>query len=338
MRGRFDQFAKQMTGKALAGLGTVRTDEEVSPDAGHIDIWFTPYDAEDLPEGRSRGGDATAPLGMLGRMGKAPFTMEPFHCTPDGRQVMGVVCKHHHFRELLIRRPALLPAHRGGRTPLPIQWIVSSGLPESGLAGLRFDQASSAEWGPGVYDGPPLTHTKVVVVSELPDTRDTLLLRLMGAGRTLTQALEEMERLPNEAPERALAMPLLVSLRIEIPDDPTKRTQDDEEYVMTMQSTLDTYIEQWKREGRDEGRLLGRDEGRLLGRDEGGLLVRREDVLNLFTDRFGDPPPEVIAIIQATTDMDLLGTWLRLAARASLEDLTSAIRAGKAAAPTPPTA
>ena len=74
------------------------------------------------------------------------------------------------------------------------------------------------------------------------------------------------------------------------------------------------------------------------GPAEGCLEVLREDLVELWGIKFGEPPAEVSAIIQATTDMDLLGAWFRLAVRASLEDLTSAIRAGRASAPTPQTA
>ena len=99
---------------------------------------------------------------------------------------------------------------------------------------------------------------------------------------------------------------------------------------MAMDSTLDTYIERWKGEGRGEGRVEGRGEGL--------LAARREDLLELVAARFGEPPPEVSALIQATTDQELLRAWHRLAARASLEDVTRAIRTGQAPAPTPRTA
>ncbi|HET7500719.1 MAG TPA: hypothetical protein VFK02_06940 [Kofleriaceae bacterium] len=42
-------------------------------------------------------------------------------------------------------------------------------------------------WPPGIYEGPPLLWTRLVVVSELPVTPDTLLLRLLGAGQVLRQ-------------------------------------------------------------------------------------------------------------------------------------------------------
>ena len=57
-------------------------------------------------------------------------------------------------------------------------------------------------------ENPPLHCTRLVVVSELPVTRDTLLVRLLGAGSTLKHAIAELQALPAEAPERRLALPV----------------------------------------------------------------------------------------------------------------------------------
>ena len=62
----------------------------------------------------------------------------------------------------------------------------------------------------GIYESPLLQYTRLVVVSELPVMRDTLLVRLLGAGSTLKQALAELQALPAEAPERRLALPVLL--------------------------------------------------------------------------------------------------------------------------------
>ena len=48
---------------------------------------------------------------------------------------------------------------------------------------------------PGFYEGPPLLWTRLVVVNELPVARDTLLLRLLGAGAVLRQAIAELKEL-----------------------------------------------------------------------------------------------------------------------------------------------
>lgn len=292
MRTPFDQFAKQMARAGFAPAGPVHTDEEVSPDARRIDIWFTPT-APGVEE-------ALRPLGLLGRIGLTACTLEPFHRTPGGLDVMDCVCKQHLFRGILSRREP--------QTPLPTQWIISSGRPDTALSGLRFEP--SPEWGPGIYGAPPLTFTRLVVAAELPPTRDTLLLRLLGAGPVLARALAELYLLPSGAPERALALPILLSLRFEVSTDPTRRTEDEQEFFMSTQETVEKFIQQQRSEGRSEGRGEG----------------VREDVVDLFVQRFGEPPADVAAIVERTKDVAVLRGWLRLVAWAPEEEVLATLR------------
>ena len=79
--------------------------------------------------------------------------------------------------------------------------------------------------------------------------RDTLLVRLLGAGAVLKQAIAELKELPAEAPERTLALPILLRLRLTVPSDPTKQTTDDQESLMDTQDIVET----WRREAVKEG-------------------------------------------------------------------------------------
>ena len=290
MRTIYDQFAKQVTLEALGKAGAVHTDQEVSPDAGRIDVYFAPDGA--MP------GDALSMLGLLGRIGTGPCTLEPFHHTPSGMQVLDCLCKHHWFRKLLTRRKV--------GAPLPLQWIISAGRPDGVIAGLRFDPLAEV-WGPGIYEISTLLHTRLVVVAELPETRDTLLLRLMGAGKVLERAIRELESLPPETLERALALPILLQLRLDVRADPMKRTKEDEEFMMLTQNSLEKYTE--------EQRNIGRAEG------------IHEALLELYADRFGPPPAEVEGTIRQVNDRAVLRAWHKLVATGSAEDVRSAIRA-----------
>ena len=117
----------------------------------------------------------------------------------------------------------------------------------------------------GIYEGAPLHCTRLVVVSELPVARDTLLVRLLGAGSTLKQAIAELQALPVEAPERRLALPVLVRLRLTVPTDPAQQTSDDQEFLMNTQDIVET----WRREAVQEGVKQGLEQG------ERKLLLRQ---------------------------------------------------------------
>jgi hypothetical protein len=191
MRTRFDQFSKQMVREALESRGSVETDAEVPADTRRIDLWF-------VPNGGNSG--AAENLGWLGRITLGPSTLEFFHNTPDGDELTTCVLKQGNFRHFLSLRKTM--------PPLPLQWVISSGRPDAAINGLRFQPMLDVL--PGLYGGPPLLWTRLVVVNELPVRRDTLLLRLLGAGAVLKQALAELEALPSDAPERSLALPILV--------------------------------------------------------------------------------------------------------------------------------
>jgi hypothetical protein len=85
--------------------------------------------------------------------------------------------------------------------------VIASGRPDAGIHGLRFHPTTG--WPCGLYESPPL-HCTRLVVSELPVTRDPLLVRLLGAGSALKRAVAELQNLPAEAPERRLALPVLL--------------------------------------------------------------------------------------------------------------------------------
>src|SRR4051794_9515598 len=114
------------------------------------------------------------------------------HNTPGGEELHVCLMKHGEFRHFLSRRKTL--------PSLPIQWVISSCRPDDGIKGLAFRPLPGGLR--GIYESPPLHHTRLMVVSELPVTRDTLLVRLLGAGSTLRHALAELQALPAEALER----------------------------------------------------------------------------------------------------------------------------------------
>ena len=68
----------------------------------------------------------------------------------------------------------------------------------------------------GVYLGPSLLRMGIVVASELPRERETLLVRLMAAGPLLAHAIEDLATLPVDAHERAVAEQILLNLRVDL--------------------------------------------------------------------------------------------------------------------------
>src|SRR6185312_5468360 len=105
--------------------------------------------------------------------------------------------------------------------PLPVLWVLSAGRPSSANEAFGFQPAES--WPAGVYRAPRGFHAGLVVVRELPKTRDPLLLRLLGAGKVFREALAELAALPPEARESVLVRPVLLRYRLEIAQAPGQR-------------------------------------------------------------------------------------------------------------------
>ncbi len=302
-RNRFDRAAKDMLRASLEPDGAFESDAEVSPDTQRADGWFTPDPS--LPPTRTE-------LGLLGRMTTGACTLEPFHATPGENEVSECLRKLLSFRHVLsLRKPAL---------PLPRLWIISAGRPDGGIDGFAFQSADG--WPRGVYQSPRLLFAGLVVTSELPRERDTLLLRLMGAGAGLREALSELAALPAETRERAIAGPVLLRYRIEIAQGPANRTSEDEEF---MTSTQDIF-EAWKR----ETEAAGMEKGIEKGIERGAVKGIAATLVMIYEIHFGAMPPDVKAVIEATTDEATLFGWVRLVETSSAEAFTARVLASRA--------
>jgi hypothetical protein len=181
-------------------------------------------------------------------------------------------------------------------------------------------------WPRGFYEGPPLLWTRLVVVNELPVARDTLLVRLLGAGAILQQAIAELKELQAEAPERTLALPVLLRLRLTVPSDPVKQTTDDQEFLMDTQDIVDT----WRREAIQEGVQQGLEQGVKQGREQGVKEGVVRALVALYEARFGAMPQDLRSVVEDTRDEPTLVAWLRLAGTRGADEIAAAIRSFRA--------
>jgi hypothetical protein len=151
-----------------------------------------------------------------------------------------------------------------------------------------------------VYQTPAVLHTGLVVLSQLPETPNTLILRLMGAGRTLKRALTELERLPEDARERHVALPALLEYRLALLEQPT-RTPEDEEFLMDTQDI----VQRLKDEGRHE--------------------AMQNNLLTIYRTRFGSVPRKVRAAVERTRDDAALARWVEIFVARSTAEIAAAV-------------
>jgi len=284
MRDPFDKLAKRLSRRVLGPGGHVSVEHEVAPDAQAVDIWFEPDPAREAERARR---------GLLGRLMGAPSMIEPFHVTPGLEHVRAVIHKQHALHRV---RHAEARRERRPHPPFPHAWILSPGRPERVIAGYGFQRAHGAP--PGLWTRRPADAIGLVVLRELPKTRDTLLLRLMGAGEVLRVAIEELLELPEDAWEREVALEELIALRFEIPQD--SLVQAEREFLMATHS-----LEYWKRTFREEG--------------------MKDGLVATYRARFGKVPAAVAEAIAATHDPAALERLVTLVATASRDDIESSL-------------
>jgi hypothetical protein len=296
VRHRFDQLGKKIGLGALGPSGTTVAHDEISPDAYHADLRHEPDPAREAERAR---------LGLLGQLAAILCLIEIYSGAPDEDEVLACVGKLIAFRQRLARNARKDQkkrkngkkngrARQGAPFIKPFVWIVTAGRSVAVLTEGGF--SATPGWPPGVYFSPGLYRVGLVVASELPRERATLLVRLMAAGPLLAQAIEDLSALPEDAHERAVASEILLGLQ-HVLGSKHRRTPDEEEFIVSMQSMAEKLVEQGRIEGRDEGR------------DEGRLLEAREALRRVLTARKLIPGPADDARIETCADLAMLHRW-----------------------------
>ncbi|MGK4001401.1 hypothetical protein WMF31_02165 [Sorangium sp. So ce1036] len=269
MRSRFDAFGKNVLRDTLTRVGAVDTEVEVIAASQTIDVWYVPDPTR---------ATARAELGLLGELAADPCQFEPFHDTPGPGELRGCVRKQLHWHHELARRA-------GGEVPFPRLCVLSSGRPATVLDAFRFEPEPGRA---GLYRAAPGWRVDVVVIAELPRTRETLLLRLLGARAVLRHAVQDLVALPEDAWERSIALPWLVRLRFMSQQDPSARTAEqveEEEIMAEVHEWFEQLKQSIRREGLKEGLAEGLKEGLAEGLKEGQIRA----LARQFEKKLGRP-------------------------------------------------
>lgn len=283
-RQREDQFAKDLLKSILEPLGQVTSGKEVPAEALRIDVAFEGLNPDVEPAD-------LALWGVLGTLLKAPCLFEPYSTPLRDEHLENGMAKLSWSRLEHRRRKG---ADRT-RLSLPELWVLTPTAASERLNLHALTDGPALNLFPeniepmqrrGLYRLGTAWGLGVIVMDELPECRETLLLRLLGRGITRRKALEQLQSLPLADPLRSPLVHLLVKWRIIYQELPLS-SPDDEEVVML----LNTTYQNWVKEMTDKGRVEGLREGRQEGRVEG----LRDAILRAWQRRFGSIPQEVSA-------------------------------------------
>jgi hypothetical protein len=306
MHNRFDQLGKTIGLEALAASGRTVAHDEIAPDAHHADLRHEPDPAREAERAR---------LGLLGRMGSVLCLLEVYSGAPGEDEALACVGKLIAFRQRRRRDAKKKGAESFVR---PFVWVITARRPTGVLEAL--DPVRPRGWPRGVYfsrgvlrgvgrvrltglDGAGgLLRVGIVVASELPRRRSTILVRLMAGGPLLPGALADLGALPNDALEHVVASPILLRLWHALAGL-TRRTTEEQEFIVSWANI----VEKLREEGRKEGVQQGRQEGQARAR----ATLRR-----VLAARQLAPSRRDEARIDGCDDLGTLDRWIEQAVTA----------------------
>lgn len=164
-----DVFAKDLLKELLKPLGDVQSPRSVIGEAKQIDAWFVPH-----PQSVSQE------LGLLGRIATHPCLLEPFRNSPTPTEIRTCLLKLFEVQGEF-QRSARREKQRLLEANLPKLWIITPTASVPLLNGFRA-MVDEENWGRGVYFFSNYLRTAVIVIHQLPCTKDTLWLRVLGKG------------------------------------------------------------------------------------------------------------------------------------------------------------
>ncbi len=266
-----DKFAKDYLEELLKDYGEVKASEKVSGEIKEIDVLFTPAKQQ---------SSKLQILGLLGRLAENPAIIEPYRNPASSDEICDCILKLLEVKASL-RREAKANKIKLQESEIPKLWILTPTISETRLSSFRTIQKEG--WLSGVHFLADPLRTAIVVIHQLPQTPETLWLRLLGRGSVQSQAIIELQALPLDHPYQKTTLELVYNLRENLRVNQKLET-DDRALIMRLEPLYQRNREQAKEEGRQEGRQEGKQEGeknlilRLLHRRIGeidALLIER---------------------------------------------------------------
>ncbi|MTJ20377.1 DUF4351 domain-containing protein [Dolichospermum sp. UHCC 0352] len=266
-----DKFAKDYLEELLKDYGEVKASEKVSGEIKEIDVLFTPAKQQN---------SKLQILGLLGRLAENPAIIEPYRNPASSDEICDCILKLLEVKASL-RREAKANKIKLQESEIPKLWILTPTISETRLS--SFGTVQKEDWLSGVHFLADALRTAIVAIHQLPQTPETLWLRLLGRGSVQSQAIIELQALPLDHPYQKATLELVYNLRENLRVNQELET-DDRELIMRLEPLYQRNREQAKEEGRQEGKQEGKQEGeknlilRLLHRRIGeidALLIER---------------------------------------------------------------
>jgi hypothetical protein len=233
-----DQLAKQYLEEFLTPCGTVQRQYEIPGEAKFVDVWFVPNPSA-FPE---------ADLGLLGRMVQKPCLLEPYRNAPSRTELRVSVLKLLWIQEDERRKAR---KEELAEKDLPFLWVLAATVSAPLLTAAK--AVVDEDWMPGVYFIADLFKTGIIVIDQLPETAETLWLRILGRSQTQERAIRQILALPKDHPRRETILRLLSSWKVRMDIGEIENFTDQETIMALSESFLaweQEAVLKWKNEER----------------------------------------------------------------------------------------
>jgi hypothetical protein len=258
-----DKFAKDYLEELLKDYGEVKASEKVSGEIKEIDVLFTPAKQQ---------SSNIQILGLLGRFAEQPAIIEPYRNPASTDEICDCILKLLEIKALL-RREAKVNKTKLQDSEIPKLWVLTPTISETRLS--SFGTMQKAGWLSGVHFLPDALRTAIIAIHQLPQTPETLWLRLLGRGSVQSQAIIELQALPLDYPYQKATLELVYNLRENLRVN-QELEADDRELIMRLEPLYQRDREQAIQEGNKQGeqRLVLRLLNRRIGEIDTSLIER----------------------------------------------------------------
>ncbi|MHC5755190.1 MAG: DUF4351 domain-containing protein [Nostoc sp.] len=288
-----DEFAKDYLEELLKPYGEVKPSSKISGEIKEIDVLFTPS---------LQQTSNLEVLGLLGRFAEFPAILEPFRNAASGDEICDCIQKLLEVKALL-RRDAKANKTKLQESDIPKLWVLTPTASSALLSSFNVNQKSG--WLPGVYFLGDALRTAIVAIHQLPQTPETLWLRILGRGSVQSQAIVELSNLPLNHPYRQATLELVYNLRQNLRINQNLEL-DDRELIMRLEPLYQQDREKAKQEGQQD--LIIRQLNRRLGEIDASLI---EGVRGLSIEQLSILG-EALLDFSVVTDLE---AWLNQQAR-----------------------
>ncbi|MEH2013794.1 DUF4351 domain-containing protein [Nostoc sp.] len=287
-----DKFAKDYLEELLKDYGEVKASEKVAGEIKEIDVLFTPAKQQN---------SNLQILGLLGRFAENPAIIEPFRNPASTDEICDCILKLLEVKTLL-RREAKANKTKLQDSEIPKLWVLTPTISETRLS--SFGTMQKDGWLSGVHFLPDALRTAIVAIHQLPQTPETLWLRLLGRGSVQSQAIIELQALPLDHPYQKTTLELVYNLRENLRVN-QQLEADDRELIMRLEPLYQRDREQAVQEGNKQGeqRLVLRLLNRRIGEIDALLIERIKGLSIEQLENLG----EALLDFSSVADLE---TWL----------------------------